>query len=77
MSDDLEWIWLYGTKRTMFWKGKARGDYYQPGDGVWRVRFWVPGRLQGGREFLVRSEGQAEALLLRMLDELRQAEAEG
>jgi hypothetical protein len=33
--------------------------------------------LQGGREFLVRSETQAEALLLQMLDELRQAEAEG
>lgn len=63
---ETEWRTVYGTKRVLFVEGRGVGDYYQAGDGVFRVRLWPLYRLQGGAEQLVLSEHLAERTLLEM-----------
>lgn len=63
---ETEWRTVYGTKRVLFVEGRGVGDYYQAGDGVFRVRLWPQFRLQGGAEQLVLSRRLAEQTLLEM-----------
>jgi hypothetical protein len=46
--------------------GGGGPDYYQAGDGIYRVRLWPEDRLQGGRERLVLTEDAARQTLLGM-----------
>lgn len=73
---EVEWHTLYGRRNTLFYRGRACGDYYLAADGVWRVRLWPPDRLQGGRERLVLSEALAQAALLELLERARREEGE-
>jgi hypothetical protein len=66
MSDALEGRRLYGSRDTLFVAGVGVGDYYQAGDGIYRVRLWPEDRLQGGRERLVLTEDAARQTLLGM-----------
>lgn len=66
MTDALEWRRLYGSRETLFVAGVAVGDYYQAGDGIYRVRLWPEDRLQGGRERLVLSDEAAKRMLTAM-----------
>lgn len=76
MSDTaMEWRAVYGTKQVLFVDGRAVGDYYQAGDGVYRVRLWPHYRLQGGAEQLVLSKPLAEETLLEMYQWRKQDEA--
>jgi hypothetical protein len=71
---ETEWRTVYGTKQVLFVDGRGVGDYYQAGDGVFRVRLWPHFRLQGGAEQLVLSKNLAEQTLLEMYQWRKQDE---
>jgi hypothetical protein len=78
MSDtQVEWRTVYGTKLVLFVDGRGVGDFYQAGDGVFRVRLWPHYRLQGGSEQLVLSKQLAQDTLLEMYQWRKQDEAAG
>jgi len=73
MSDRVQWRKMYAEKTppgrdTLFLDGVAVGDYYPASGDVYRMRFWPPGRLQGGHERLVLSADAARALLLQLVE---------
>ena len=81
MSERLEWRTLYADvsppgRETLFLDGEGLGDFYRASGDAWRVRIWVPGRLQGGHERLVLTEAAARAYLHRMGEQAQQAEGE-
>lgn len=73
---ELEWRVVYGSKQVLFIGGRGVGDYYQAGDGVFRVRLWPHYRLQGGAEQLVLSKALAEETLVEMF-KWRQQDEQG
>jgi hypothetical protein len=85
MSDTrVEWRKVYADegrpgRDTLFIDGIARGDYYPAkGSGdVFRMRFWLPYRLQGGNELLLIGEERARQHLMGLAQKALEAEGEG
>ena len=63
---EVAWRVVYRDRKVLFVEGRGVGDYYQAGDGVFRVRLWPHYRLQGGAEQLVLSQSLAEETLVEM-----------
>lgn len=79
MSEAMEWRLIYGSRRTLFYRGLAVGDVYAvpaAGADVYRMRYWTVGRLQGGHERLVIGEQRAQAALLELAQQALAAEDE-